>query len=634
VPTIAALREELDDGRVTAVELVTRTLDAIEAAEAGPEGLNAVLSLRRELAVAEAEALDWEREEGIELGLLAGIPVLVKDNMAVAEGPTTAGSRILEGFVPPYDAGAVARLKYAGAIIVGKTNLDEFAMGSSNENSAFGPVRNPRDRSRVPGGSSGGSAAAVAAGYVPAALGSDTGGSIRQPAALCGVVGLKPTYGRVSRYGLVAFASSLDQIGPLTSTVEDAARVLSAIAGHDPLDSTSAARPVPDYAHGLERPLRGLRVGVPREYLPEGLHPGVRSACDRAVERLRSAGATVKEVALPHTDAAIAAYYVVATAEASSNLARYDGVRYGLRAPDPADVHSLYVRTRHAGFGPEVRRRILLGTYVLSAGYYDAYYRKGCEARALVAEDFERVFSEVHCLLTPTSPTPAFRLGEKADDPLAMYLADVFTVPVNLAGIPAISVPGQETEGLPVGVQVIGPRWSEDRLLNVAWHLENEAAPGARVRPGDRGEAEPRESEPEPVAVGADTAAGDARPGRRGGRRGDGGGAGRGRGSGAGGEGSRARGGGGAPRAPGGAADGRGRRTGRGRGSGGRAASRGRADGGARGNGDGRAESGRRARDGGRDDGGGGVGRGESGPGEGGGGEGRRRGRGGRGGRR
>jgi aspartyl-tRNA(Asn)/glutamyl-tRNA(Gln) amidotransferase subunit A len=597
VPTIAALRQELEEG-LTAVELVTRTLDAIEAAEAGPDGLNAVLSLRRELALAEAEALDWEREEGIELGPLAGIPVLVKDNMAVAEGPTTAGSRILEGFVPPYDAGAVARLKYAGAIVVGKTNLDEFAMGSSNENSAFGPVRNPRDRSRVPGGSSGGSAAAVAAGYVPGALGSDTGGSIRQPAALCGVVGLKPTYGRVSRYGLVAFASSLDQIGPLAATVEDAARLLSAVSGHDPLDSTSAPRPVPDYAHGLDRPLRGLRVGVPREYFPEGLHGGVRNACDRAIERLRSAGATVKEVTLPHTDAAIAAYYVVATAEASSNLARYDGVRYGLRADGAPDVHSLYVATRREGFGPEVRRRILLGTYVLSAGYYDAYYRKGCEARALVAEDFERVFSEVHCLVTPTSPTPAFRLGEKTDDPLAMYLADVFTVPVNLAGIPAISVPGEEADGLPAGVQIVGPRWSEDRLLNVAWHVENEAAPesGARGRAGDRAEAVETAEAEEPVEVAAAGSAGRRGGGRRGGRSGgrsgarpsgkrasresDGGRADdRGREADAGRGGHRSPGPAAAPGA-GGAAGERGRRPGRGTAGGGRGGTRGRRDGG------------------------------------------------------
>ena len=601
MPTIAALREELEDGRATAVELVTRTLDAIEAAEAGPDGLNAVLSLRRELAVAEAEALDWEREEGIELGPLAGIPILVKDNMAVAEGPTTAGSRILEGFVPPYDAGAVARLKYAGAIVIGKTNLDEFAMGSSTENSAFGPVRNPRDRSRVPGGSSGGSAAAVAAGYVPGALGSDTGGSIRQPAALCGVVGLKPTYGRVSRYGLVAFASSLDQIGPLAATVEDAARLLTGMAGHDPLDSTSAPRPVPDYAHGLERPLRGLRVGVPREYFPEGLHPGVRNACGRAIERLRRAGATVKDVSLPHTDAAIAAYYVVATAEASSNLARYDGVRYGLRAPDAPDVHALYVSTRHAGFGPEVRRRILLGTYVLSAGYYDAYYRKGCEARALVAQDFERVFSEVHCLLTPTSPTPAFRLGEKADDPLAMYLADVFTVPVNLAGIPAISVPGAEAEDLPVGVQVIGPRWSEDRLLNVAWHVENEspmetAGPRGGAERTEAVQREPAER-PEPVAAGGEAVLRERPRGPRGGRGG---------GRGGGGRVSRA----GSRGAARGGAGGSGTAGGGGRGKAGRGDDGGpRADRGPRGGG--RADGGRRGSGGGR--GGSGGGRGGSG---------------------
>ncbi|MFN2432241.1 MAG: Asp-tRNA(Asn)/Glu-tRNA(Gln) amidotransferase subunit GatA [Gemmatimonadota bacterium] len=473
MPSIAELKRRLEDGELTAVELVSRTLDAVEEAEAGPGGLHAFLSLRRQLALAEAEAADWEREEGIELGPLAGIPVAVKDNIAVAEGPTTAGSRILEGFVPPYDAGAVARLKHAGAIVIGKTNLDEFAMGSSTENSAFGPTLNPHDRTRVPGGSSGGSAAAVAAGYVPAALGSDTGGSIRQPAAFCGVVGVKPTYERVSRYGLVAFASSLDQIGPLATSVEDAARVLSAISGHDPLDSTCAPRPVPDYAHALRRPLRGLRVGVPREYFAEGLDPEVREVCDRTLERLREAGAQVREVSLPRTAEGIAAYYVVATAEASSNLARYDGVRYGFRAADAEDLQDLYLRTRHEGFGPEVRRRIMLGTYVLSAGYYDAYYRTARRVRALIASDFERAFGDCHCLLTPTTPTPPFRLGEKTDDPLAMYLADVYTVAVNLAGIPAVSVPAGSAAGLPGGVQLIGPPWSEERLLNVAWHVEN-----------------------------------------------------------------------------------------------------------------------------------------------------------------
>jgi aspartyl-tRNA(Asn)/glutamyl-tRNA(Gln) amidotransferase subunit A len=494
-PSIAALRARLESGETTAVDLVAGTLDAIERAEAGDGGLHAFLSLRRELALAEAEAADWERAEGIELGPLAGIPVAVKDNIAVADGPTTAGSRILEGFVPAYDAGAVLRLKHAGAIVIGKTNLDEFAMGSSTENSAFGVTRNPHAAERVPGGSSGGSSAAVAAGYVPGAFGSDTGGSIRQPAAFCGVVGMKPTYGRVSRYGLVAFASSLDQIGPFARSVEDCALLLGAIAGHDPQDSTSARRPVPDYAFGLDRPLRGLRVGVPREYFPAELDPHVRAACDRALERLRRAGAQVREVSLPHTAEGIAAYYVVATAEASSNLARYDGVRYGYRAPGAQDLLEMYVETRHRGFGPEVRRRIMLGTYVLSSGYYDAYYRKGCQVRDLIAEEFEKAFGDVHCLLTPTTPTPAFRIGEKADDPLAMYLADVFTVGVNLAGLPGISLPGGEVDGLPLGVQLIGPRWSEERLLNVAWHVENEAETDGRSRAAT---PEPEPSE-EPV---------------------------------------------------------------------------------------------------------------------------------------
>jgi aspartyl-tRNA(Asn)/glutamyl-tRNA(Gln) amidotransferase subunit A len=483
-PSIAVLKARLESGETTAVDLVARTLDAIEQAESGSDGLHAFLSLRRDLALAEAEAADWERAEGIELGPLAGIPIAVKDNIAVAEGPTTAGSRILEGFVPPYDAGAILRLKHAGAIVIGKTNLDEFAMGSSTENSAFGVTRNPHAADRVPGGSSGGSAAAVAAGYVPGALGSDTGGSIRQPGAFCGVVGMKPTYGRVSRYGLVAFASSLDQIGPFARSVEDCALLLGAIAGHDPQDSTSARRPVPDYAFGLDRSLRGLRVGVPREYFAPGLDAHVRAACDRALERLRRAGAQVREVSLPHTAEGIAAYYVVATAEASSNLARYDGVRYGYRAPDARDLLEMYVETRHRGFGPEVRRRIMLGTYVLSAGYYDAYYRKGCQVRDLIADEFDRAFGEVHCLLTPTTPTPAFKIGEKADDPLAMYLADVFTVGVNLAGLPGISLPGGSVDGLPLGVQLIGPRWSEERLLNVAWHVENEAEPAKRSRGG------------------------------------------------------------------------------------------------------------------------------------------------------
>ena len=538
MPSIAELRKRLEGGELTTVELVSRTLNAIEASETGERRLNAFLSLRRELALMEAEAADWEREEGIELGPLAGIPVAVKDNIAVAEGPTTAGSRILEGFVPPYDAGAVARLKHAGAIIVGKTNLDEFAMGSSTENSAFGPTRNPHDLEHVPGGSSGGSAAAVAAGYVPGALGSDTGGSIRQPAAFCGVVGVKPTYGRVSRYGLVAFASSLDQIGPLASSVEDAALLLSAISGHDPLDSTSARRPVPDYRHNLQRPLHGLRVGVPREYFAEGLDPQVREICERALERLRRAGVQVRDVRLPHTGEGIAAYYIVATAEASSNLARYDGVRYGHRAEDARDLLEMYVRTRHEGFGPEVRRRIMLGTYVLSAGYYEAYYRKGCQVRALIAADFERAFEECHCLLTPTTPTTAFRLGEKVDDPLSMYLADVFTVGVNLGGLPAVSVPAGTVNGLPVGVQLIGGPWTEERLLNVAWHIENEPAAEEAAIAEELPRVEPRE---EAVA----SVSGSGRPrGRREGGRG-------GRGAAPGGPGAESPGAGGARRDPG-----------------------------------------------------------------------------------
>jgi aspartyl-tRNA(Asn)/glutamyl-tRNA(Gln) amidotransferase subunit A len=389
---------------------------------------------------------------------------------------TTAGSKILDNFVPPYDCTAVARLEAAGAIVLGKTNCDEFAMGSSNENSAYGPVRNPRDKTRVPGGSSGGSAAVVAAGTAVAALGSDTGGSIRQPASFCGVVGLMPTYGRVSRYGLIAFASSLDHIGPLTKTVKDAAILLRTIAGRDPLDSTSADVPVPDYMEDIGKPVKGLRLGIPKEYFGEGLDPEVSASVEAAIEQLRNSGCEIVPISLPHTPYAIPTYYVIATAEASANLARYDGVRYGYRSPNARTLSEMYRKSRDEGFGPEVKRRIMLGTYALSSGYYDAYYLKAQRVRTLLTRDFEEAFRQVDAIVTPTAPTPAFRLGEKADDPLSMYLADIFTVTADLAGIPGISVPcGQTNTGLPIGLQVLGKHFDESTVLRVASFINPEA---------------------------------------------------------------------------------------------------------------------------------------------------------------
>jgi aspartyl-tRNA(Asn)/glutamyl-tRNA(Gln) amidotransferase subunit A len=389
---------------------------------------------------------------------------------------TTAGSKILEKYVPPYDCTAVARLKAAGAVVLGKMNCDEFAMGSSNENSGYGPVRNPRDLTRVPGGSSGGSAAAVAADMAVFTLGSDTGGSIRQPASFCGVVGLMPTYGRVSRYGLIAFASSLDHIGPLTKTVKDAAIVLRTIAGRDPMDSTSAEVPVPDYAVELDKPVRGLKLGVAKEYLGEGLDDEVRQAVESAIEKLKGLGCEIVPVSLPHTPYAIPTYYLIATAEASSNLARYDGVRYSHRARGVRTLSEMYRRSRDEGFGAEVKRRIMLGTYALSAGYYDAYYLKAQKVRTLLTRDFEEAFRKVDAIVTPTSPTAAFRLGEKSNDPLAMYLADIYTVTADLAGIPGISVPcGETREKLPIGLQILGKHFDEATILRVAHALEQAA---------------------------------------------------------------------------------------------------------------------------------------------------------------
>ena len=420
--------------------------------------------------------MDSLAAKGEELPPLGGVPVGIKDVMVTRGVRTTAGSKILANYIPPYDCTAVARLEAAGAVVLGKLNCDEFAMGSSNENSAWRPVRNPRDLSRVPGGSSGGSAAAVAADMAVATLGSDTGGSIRQPASFCGVVGLMPTYGRVSRYGLIAFASSLDRIGPLTKTVRDAAIVLRTIAGRDPMDPTSAEVPVPDYVAELEMPVRGLKLGVAKEYFEEGLDSEVRKSVETAIQKLAGLGCEIVPVSLPHTEYAIPTYYIVATAEASSNLARFDGVRYGYRAGDARTLSEMYRRSRDYGFGAEVKRRIMLGTYALSAGYYDAYYLKAQRVRTLLARDFEEAFKKIDAIVTPTSPTAAFKLGEKVDDPLSMYLADIFTVTADLAGIPGISVPcGETKENLPVGLQILGKHFDEATILRVA-HAYEQAA--------------------------------------------------------------------------------------------------------------------------------------------------------------
>ena len=473
---VADLLLRLRRRQVAPSELLAACLARIEALDGT---LRAFLYVHGEAARAEARRWDQAYARGEQVPPLAGIPVAVKDVIATRGVPTTCGSRILEGWRPPYEATVMTRLREAGAILLGKTNTDEFAMGSSTENSAFGPTRNPWDPERVPGGSSGGSAAAVAAGMAPCALGTDTGGSIRQPAGLCGIVGLKPTYGRVSRYGLVAYGSSLDQIGPLTRTVEDAALLLQVLAGHDPRDATSADVPVPDYREALRAGIAGLRVGIAREGLDEGLQPGVRAAVLQAVQVLGELGAGLEEVTLPTIEYALPTYYLVATAEASSNLARYDGVRYGLRV-EASEIVAMFSRTREAGFGPEVKRRIMLGTYALSAGFYEAFYLKAQRARTLVRRDFERAFERVDLVLLPTSPTVAFRLGERVADPLQMYLADIFTIPVNLAGLPGISVPCGFSEGLPVGLQLVGRPFDEPTVLRAAaayqeatdWHLQ------------------------------------------------------------------------------------------------------------------------------------------------------------------
>ncbi len=466
--TARELHRRLAAGEISAAEVARACLERIDAVE--PE-VRAFITVTGERLLAEAERIDAARRDGEALQPLGGLPVAIKDNIVARGVATTCASRILENFVPPYDATVVERLAAAGACLAGKTNMDEFAMGSSCENSAFFPTRNPWDPKRVPGGSSGGSAAAVAAGEAVFALGSDTGGSIRQPAAFCGIVGMKPTYGRVSRYGLVAFASSLDQIGPLTRDVTDCALVLNAICGHDPRDNTSAPEPVPDFTDSLTGEVRGLRVGVPREYFGEGIDPEVKGAVGAAIDLFAELGAQVDECSLPHTEYALAAYYLIAPAEASSNLARYDGVRYGHRAA-AGDFVTMYKKTRQEGFGPEVRRRIMLGTYALSAGYYDAYYKKASQARTLIRRDFEQAFERFDVLVTPTSPVTAFKLGERAADPLAMYLADVCTIPVNLAGLPAVSIPCGFQEGLPVGLQIIGRAFDERTVLRAAYAFE------------------------------------------------------------------------------------------------------------------------------------------------------------------
>lgn len=463
--SIREIREAFNAGS-GGPEAALEALAKIVRGESGNGSLNAFLCTVPEDALSEQAAR-------APTGRLGGVPVAVKDNLATSDLCTTCGSKILEGYVSPYEATAVRRLREAGALVVGKTNMDEFAMGSSNENSAFGPVRNPVDLARVPGGSSGGSAAAVAAGYVPVALGSDTGGSVRQPASFCGVVGVKPTYGRISRYGLVAFGSSLDQIGVLSRSVVDSAEVLGVISGHDPRDSTSSEREVPDLVGACSGDVDGLVIGVPEEYFPDTLDVQVRARCEAALERMEAAGATVRRVSLPHTRYAIPTYYVLATAEASSNLARYDGVRYGFRAPEAASAEAVYCRTRSSGFGAEVKRRIILGTYALSAGYYDAYYGRAQRVRERLACEFADVFAGgVDVLFTPTSPTVAFPLGERVADPVSMYLSDVFTVTANLANLPAISVPVGEVGGLPVGGQFIGPAWGESTMFRAAAALE------------------------------------------------------------------------------------------------------------------------------------------------------------------
>lgn len=468
--TIHQARTLLDTRQLSAQELTRAVLDRIRATD---ETLHSYVTLDEAQALTQAEAADRSLTNSDRPPPLCGIPIAVKDIILTKDLRSTAGSKILEHFIPPYDAGVIRRLRDAGAVILGKVNCDEFGMGSSNENSAYGPTRNPWDVSRVPGGSSGGSAACVAADQAVAALGTDTGGSIRLPASFCGVVGLKPTYGRVSRFGVVAYASSLDQVGPLTKDMRDCATLLGVIAGHDPRESTSVDRPVPDYQAALERGVRGLQVGIPREYFVAGMQSEVDQAVRRAIDTLQELGAEPVSISLPHTDYAVAAYYIIATAEASSNLARYDGVKYGHRAESATDLAEMYRQTRAQGFGPEVKRRIMLGTYALSAGYYDAYYLKAQKVRRLIRQDFLRAFEQCDVIAAPTAPTTAFQLGEKATDPLTMYLSDILTIAVNLAGLPGLSLPcGFDTAGLPISLQLIGQAFGEEAVLQAGYAYE------------------------------------------------------------------------------------------------------------------------------------------------------------------
>lgn len=468
--TIDGVRAAVAAGETTATSLTELHYEQIAEKDGA---IHSYLALSRERALAQASKIDEMALKGEVLPPLAGVPVGIKDVLVMRGAPATAGSLILKDYRPPYDATSVTRLEAAGAVLLGKLNCDEFAMGSSNENSAYGPVRNPRAVDRVPGGSSGGSAAAVAANLAVATLGTDTGGSIRQPAAFCGVVGVLPTYGRVSRYGLIAFASSLDRVGPFTKNVKDAATVLEVLAGQDHMDATSSVRPVGSYVADLEKPIEGLRIGVPEEYFGEGLDPEIRAAIEAVLDGLRTEKCVVKPVSLPHTKYAIPTYYVIATAEASANLSRFDGVRFGLRDGDAKTLADMFRKTRDAGFGAEVKRRILLGTYSLSAGYYDAYYKKAQQVRTLLTQDFIKAFADVDVLVAPVTPTPAFRLGEKTDDPVKMYLEDIYSVAASLAGICGVSVPcGETKEGLPIGVQILGKHFDEGTMLRVARAVE------------------------------------------------------------------------------------------------------------------------------------------------------------------
>ncbi|SEM41311.1 aspartyl/glutamyl-tRNA(Asn/Gln) amidotransferase subunit A [Syntrophus gentianae] len=470
--TIHELQEKIRNGEVTSTEIVQSVFGRIDAVE---EKVHAYITLMRESALEEAKMAD-ERIRAGQIKALTGIPIALKDIYCTQGVRTTCGSRILENYVPPYDATVITKLREAGAVFTGKTNMDEFAMGSSTETSYYGVTRNPWDLERIPGGSSGGSAAAVAADECIASLGSDTGGSIRQPAALCGVVGMKPTYGRVSRFGLVAFASSLDQIGPFTKDVEDCAILLNTIVGYDPRESTSVPVEVPDYRDFLNRGIEGWTVGIPREYFVEGIDPEVRAAIEQAIKTVEGLGAKCREISLPHTEYSVAVYYIVAPAEASSNLARYDGVKYGFRVAESRDLLDMYKKTRSAGFGAEVKRRIMIGTYALSSGYYDAYFKKASQVRGLIKRDFDEALQGCDVILTPTTPTPAFKIGEKTDDPMQMYLSDIFTISTNLAGIPGISLPcGYTQGGLPIGVQFLAGHFEEGKLLQVASAYEKHA---------------------------------------------------------------------------------------------------------------------------------------------------------------